>query len=80
VSNLALSEVMRIVERMVIIGTVVEFDPATAKARVSLGPGVVSGWLAIAQMGSKDVRIWLAGCRLFAWWGYGARYRLSWTL
>ena len=58
-SNLALSEVMRIVERMVIIGTVVEFDPATAKARVSLGPGVVSGWLAIAQMGSKDVRIWV---------------------
>lgn len=58
-SNLALSEVMRIVERMVIIGTVVEFDPAGAKARVSLGPGVVSGWLAIAQMGSKDVRIWV---------------------
>jgi len=59
VSNLALSEVMRIVERMVIIGTVVEFDPAVAKARVSLGAGVVSGWLAIAQMGSKDVRIWV---------------------
>ena len=58
-SSLALSEIMRVIERIVIIGTVVEFDPATARARVALGPGVISGWLAIAQMGSKDVRLWI---------------------
>ena len=58
-SGLALSEIMRVIERIVIIGTVVEFDPAAARARVSLGPGVTSGWLAIAQMGSKDVRLWI---------------------
>ncbi|RYH04127.1 phage baseplate assembly protein V [Salipiger sp. IMCC34102] len=57
--SLAVSELMRIVERMVIIGTVVELDPTAARVKVSLGPGVVSGWLPFAQLGSKDVRIWV---------------------
>lgn len=57
--SLAVSELMRVVERMVIIATVLELDPVTARVRVSLGPGVPSAWLPFAQLGSKDVRIWV---------------------
>lgn len=57
-SDYATSELMRVVERIVMIATVSELDPANACAKVSFGGDAISDWLPFVQLGSKDVRIW----------------------
>lgn len=57
-SNYSLAAMMQALERMVIITTVIDYDPATNRAKVSFGDEAPSGWLECMQIGSKNVRIW----------------------
>lgn len=56
-SDYALSELMRRVERMVVIATVTA--RAGKKVKVAWADGVESGWLSLAQLGSKDQKFWI---------------------
>ena len=56
-SDYALSELTRRVERMVVIATVTARDGK--KVKVAWADGVESGWLSLAQLGSKDQKFWI---------------------
>ncbi|MEY8099040.1 phage baseplate assembly protein V [Falsihalocynthiibacter sp. S25ZX9] len=57
-SDYALSELLRRMERMVVVTTVVVLDRAGARAKVKWGDGAESDWLAIAQLGSVELPVW----------------------
>ena len=56
-SDYALSELMRRVERMVVVATVTAREGK--KVKVAWADGVESGWLSLAQLGSKDQKFWI---------------------
>ena len=56
-SDYTLSELMRRVERMVVVATVTARDGK--KVKVAWADGVESGWLSLAQLGSKDQKFWI---------------------
>ncbi|GHE88289.1 hypothetical protein GCM10016455_05530 [Aliiroseovarius zhejiangensis] len=56
-SDFALSEIMRRIERMVVVATVVEADGD--KVKVEWAGGVTSDWLKVAQLGSQDQKFWI---------------------
>ena len=57
-SDYTLSELMRRLERMVVVTTVVELDRAKGRAKVKWADGVNSDWLPIAQLGSNALKVW----------------------
>ena len=57
-SDYALSELMRRIERIVVVATVVSLDRGNARAKVEWSPGVTSDWLAVAQLGSAELPVW----------------------
>ncbi|MEP1637277.1 phage baseplate assembly protein V [Ascidiaceihabitans sp.] len=56
-SDYSLSELMRRVERMVVVATVTARNGK--KVKVAWADGVESGWLAMAQLGSKEQKFWI---------------------
>lgn len=60
-NDFAMSEAVRRIEQMVRVATVEEIDGPGGTVKVRWGPGddAVSDWLHMAQLGSKDVRIWV---------------------
>lgn len=58
-SDFALSQLMQMLERLIMVSTVVEVDRGTARARVDWGNGAHSDWLPIAQLGSEALKFWI---------------------
>lgn len=56
-SDYTLSELMRRVERMVVVTTVTA--RSGKKVKVAWADGVESDWLTLAQLGSKDQKFWI---------------------
>jgi len=57
-SDYSLSELMRRLERVVVITTVIELDRGNARAKVEWADGAPSGWLPVAQLGSNALKVW----------------------
>lgn len=57
-SDYAISELMRRLERMVVVATVVELDAGAARAKVKWSDQATSEWLAVAQLGSNALQVW----------------------
>lgn len=56
-SDYTLSEILRRIERMVVVATVTA--RSGKKVKVAWADGVESDWLALAQLGSKDQKFWI---------------------
>lgn len=56
-SDIPLSEIMRRIERMVVVATVVEQNGDRVK--VEWADGVTSDWLICAQLGSEVQKLWI---------------------
>lgn len=57
-SEYTLSELMRRLERMVVIATVTDLDRARGRARVKWSDSAISDWLVVAQLGSNALPVW----------------------
>jgi len=57
-SDYSLSELMRRLERVVVVTTVIELDRGNARAKVEWADGAPSGWLPVAQLGSNELKVW----------------------
>lgn len=57
-SDYTLSEILRRLERIVVVTTVVDLDRATARAKVKWSDQAISDWLPIAQLGSNALKVW----------------------
>lgn len=57
-SDYAISEILRRIERMVVVTTVVELDRANGRAKVKWADQATSDWLPIAQLGSNALKVW----------------------
>ncbi|MCA0905137.1 phage baseplate assembly protein V [Ruegeria marisrubri] len=58
-SEYALSQALQMLERLIVISTVVELDRPNARAKVDWGNGAKSDWLPIAQLGSESLKFWI---------------------
>lgn len=58
-SDYALSQALQMIERLIMISTVVELDRDNARAKVDWGNGAKSDWLPIAQLGSNSLKFWI---------------------
>ncbi|WP_233494646.1 phage baseplate assembly protein V [Ruegeria sp. A3M17] len=58
-SDYATAQLMQIVERLIMVSTVVEVDRGNARAKVDWGNGAASAWLPIAQLGSEALKFWI---------------------
>lgn len=57
-SDYMLSEILRRLERVVVVTTVVALDRANARAKVKWSDQATSDWLPIAQLGSNALKVW----------------------
>jgi phage baseplate assembly protein gpV len=58
-SEYATSQALQMLERMIVISTVVALDRGSARAKVDWGNGAHSDWLPIAQLGSEALKFWI---------------------
>lgn len=57
-SDYMLSDILRRLERVVVVTTVIELDRANGKAKVKWSDDATSDWLPIAQLGSNALKVW----------------------
>lgn len=57
-SEYGLSELMRRMERLIVVSTVTVLDRDAARAKVLWAEGAESDWLPIAQLGSNALKVW----------------------
>ncbi len=58
-SEYALSQAMQMLERLIVVSTVVALDRGGARAKVDWGNGAQSDWLPVAQLGSESLKFWI---------------------